>query len=154
MQSPILITGGAGFIGSNFVLDWFTGDRTGGQPSLVNLDKLTYAGNLHNLESLQGRQDYRFVRGDVCDRDLVDRLLREVKPRAILHFAAESHVDRSIVSPEAFVETNVRGTFVLLDAARAYLATLRDEGRSNFRFLHISTDEVYGSLGAAEFCDV
>jgi dTDP-glucose 4,6-dehydratase len=138
----ILVTGGAGFIGSNFVLDWI---RETGEP-VVNLDLLTYAGNLQNLAALDGDARHRFVRGDIRDRALLDALLREHAPRAILHFAAESHVDRSILGPEAFLRTNVEGTYVLLEAARAYWATLPGAARDGFRFLHVSTDEVYGSL--------
>jgi dTDP-glucose 4,6-dehydratase len=144
MNPPILVTGGAGFIGSNFVLDWFAGQTA----PLVNFDKLTYAGNLHNLESVAHRPEYRFVHGDICDRAAVDAALRQHRPRAIVHFAAESHVDRSIVGPEAFLETNIRGAFVLLEAARAYYASLPQAERQTFRFLHVSTDEVYGSLDA------
>ncbi len=146
MRHPIFVTGGAGFIGSNFVLDWFADASS----PLVNFDKLTYAGNLHNLESISKRPEYRFVHGDICDRAAVEQALREHRPRAILHFAAESHVDRSIVSPEAFLETNIRGTFLLLEAARAYYAQLAESERQQFRFLHISTDEVYGSLNASD----
>lgn len=144
MQETILITGGAGFIGSNFVLEWLE-QSTG---PLVNVDSLTYAGNLRNLEPVAARREYSFVRADICDRARMDQLLQEHQPRAIVHFAAESHVDRSIVGPEAFVETNVRGTFVLLEAARAYWNSLPRENQPKFRFLHVSTDEVYGSLGA------
>ena len=143
MRSPIIVTGGAGFIGSNFILDWFANSPA----PLVNFDKLTYAGNLHNLESISSRPEYRFVHGDICDRAAVEQAFRDHRPRAIVHFAAESHVDRSIVSPEAFLETNIRGTFVLLEAARAYVAQLAESERQEFRFLHVSTDEVYGSLG-------
>ena len=139
----ILVTGGAGFIGSNFVLDWLA---NGGGP-VVNLDALTYAGNLENLSSLDGQADHVFVRGDICDRPLVDRLLACHRPRAIVHFAAESHVDRSIHGPAAFMQTNVTGTFTLLEAARSHLSSLDAESRAAFRFLHVSTDEVYGSLG-------
>jgi dTDP-glucose 4,6-dehydratase len=139
----ILVTGGAGFIGSNFVLDWLAGE---GSP-LVNLDKLTYAGNMMNLESVAGDARHVFVRGDIGDRELVGRLLRQYKPRAIVNFAAESHVDRSIHGPEDFVQTNVVGTFHLLEEARAYWQALAGSERENFRFLHVSTDEVYGSLG-------
>ncbi len=146
MRHPIFVTGGAGFIGSNFVLDWFADASS----PLVNFDKLTYAGNLRNLESISRRPEYRFVHGDICDRVAVEQALREHRPRAILHFAAESHVDRSIVSPEAFLETNIRGTFLLLEAARAYHAQLTESEREAFRFLHISTDEVYGSLNAGD----
>mgnify|MGYP001159362347 FL=1 len=139
----ILVTGGAGFIGSNFVLDWLA---TSDEP-VVNLDALTYAGNLANLASLAGDARHIFVRGDICDRALVDRLLANYRPRAIVHFAAESHVDRSIHGPGEFVRTNVQGTFTLLEAARAYWMALDEPARTAFRFLHVSTDEVYGSLG-------
>jgi dTDP-glucose 4,6-dehydratase len=138
----LLVTGGAGFIGSNFVLDWLA---QSGEP-IVNLDALTYAGNLANLAALQGDARHVFVRGDIGDRGLVDRLLAEHRPRALLHFAAESHVDRSIHGPGAFIKTNVEGTFTLLEAARAYWGTLEGDAKSAFRFLHVSTDEVYGSL--------
>lgn len=138
----ILVTGGAGFIGSNFVLDWLTGS----EEPVVNLDKLTYAGNLHNLQSLQGDDRHIFVQGDIGDRALLDKLLAEHKPRAIVHFAAESHVDRSIHGPEDFIQTNVVGTLRLLEATRAYWNGLEGDARSGFRFLHVSTDEVYGSL--------
>jgi dTDP-glucose 4,6-dehydratase len=143
MMNGILITGGAGFIGSNFVLEWFA---QGSEP-LVNLDKLTYAGNLENLASIEGNRAYTFVQGDICDAELVKRLLVEHKPRAILHFAAESHVDRSILGPEAFLHTNIDGTFTLLQAARGYYDGLTAEDKKAFRFLHVSTDEVYGTLG-------
>jgi dTDP-glucose 4,6-dehydratase len=142
----ILVTGGAGFIGSNFVLDWIAAS---GEP-VVNLDKLTYAGNLANLASLGGDERHRFVRGDIGDRALVDKLLAEHAPRAIVHFAAESHVDRSIHGPGEFVKTNVVGTFELLEAARGYWQSLAGEAREAFRFLHVSTDEVYGSLGEGD----
>ena len=138
----ILVTGGAGFIGSNFVLDWLAGS----DEPVVNLDKLTYAGNLHNLASLQGDSRHHFVHGDIGDRALLDRLLVEHQPRAIVHFAAESHVDRSIHGPEDFIQTNVVGTLRLLEAARAYWSGLEGERKDGFRFLHVSTDEVYGSL--------
>ncbi|WP_067068607.1 dTDP-glucose 4,6-dehydratase [Roseateles chitosanitabidus] len=138
----ILVTGGAGFIGSNFVLDWF---KSSDEP-VVNLDALTYAGNLENLASLQGDARHVFVKGDICDRALIDHLLAEHQPRAIVHFAAESHVDRSIHGPGAFMRTNVEGTFTLLEAARAYWSALQGEAKSGFRFHHVSTDEVYGSL--------
>jgi dTDP-glucose 4,6-dehydratase len=140
----ILVTGGAGFIGSNFLLDWIA---TEGTP-LVNLDRLTYAGNLANLASLEGDSRHAFVRGDICDRPLLARLLAEHRPRAIVHFAAESHVDRSIHGPADFVQTNVVGTFSLLEEARAYWGALPAAQQEPFRFLHVSTDEVYGSLGA------
>ncbi|MCK0511574.1 dTDP-glucose 4,6-dehydratase [Aromatoleum buckelii] len=142
----ILVTGGAGFIGANFVLDWL------GQTDepVVNLDALTYAGNRENLASLAGDARHVFVHGDICDRALLDRLLAEHHPRAIVHFAAESHVDRSIHGPAAFVRTNVEGTFTLLEAARAYWLGLDSDAKAGFRFLHVSTDEVYGSLGPTD----
>ena len=142
----ILVTGGAGFIGSNFVLDWLAGT---GEP-VVNLDALTYAGNLANLESLAGDERHRFVHGDIGDRARVEALLAEHRPRAIVHFAAESHVDRSIHGPADFVRTNVVGTFELLEATRAHWVRLDAEARAAFRFLHVSTDEVYGSLSATD----
>jgi len=138
----VLVTGGAGFIGSNFVLDWLAQS----DEPIVNLDALTYAGNLENLAVLEGDARHRFVRGDICDRPLLDRLLAEHRPRAVVHFAAESHVDRSIHGPAAFVRTNIEGTFHLLEAGRAYWQTLAAADREGFRFLHVSTDEVYGSL--------
>jgi dTDP-glucose 4,6-dehydratase len=139
----ILVTGGAGFIGANFVLDWL--ERTG--EGLVNLDKLTYAGNLGSLAALRGDVRHVFVHGDIGDRAAVDALFALHRPRAVVNFAAESHVDRSIHGPAAFVETNIVGTFALLEATRAYCSTLSDDERAAFRFLHVSTDEVYGSLG-------
>ena len=139
----ILVTGGAGFIGSNFVLDWLASEA---EP-VVNLDKLTYAGNRDNLESVEGDERHTFVHGDIADRALLASLLRERRPRAILHFAAESHVDRSIHGPADFVQTNVVGTFALLEEARAYWTALPNDERERFRFVHVSTDEVYGSLG-------
>ncbi|HZZ92530.1 MAG TPA: dTDP-glucose 4,6-dehydratase [Usitatibacter sp.] len=138
----ILVTGGAGFIGANFVLDWIAAT---GEP-LVNLDKLTYAGNLASLATLAQDERHIFVRGDIGDRALVEKLLAHHRPRAIVHFAAESHVDRSIHGPGEFVRTNVVGTFELLEAVRAYWGGLAGEARETFRFLHVSTDEVYGSL--------
>ena len=138
----ILVTGGAGFIGANFVLDWL--ERIG-EP-VVNLDKLTYAGNLGSLATLRGDARHVFVRGDIGDRGEVDALLALHRPRAIVNFAAESHVDRSIHGPAAFVETNVVGTFHLLEATRAFWCALPEERRAAFRFLHVSTDEVFGSL--------
>jgi dTDP-glucose 4,6-dehydratase len=140
--NSILVTGGAGFIGSNFVLNWLAMD---GGP-VINLDKLTYAGNPTNLASVAESPAYTFVHGDICDAGLVAALLREHKPRAVIHFAAESHVDRSIVGPEAFLRTNIDGTFTLLQAARGHYDSLADEQRERFRFLHVSTDEVYGTL--------
>jgi dTDP-glucose 4,6-dehydratase len=142
----ILVTGGAGFIGANFVLDWLAG---GGEP-VVNLDKLTYAGNPANLASLHRDDRHVFVHGDIVDRPLVTSLLERYQPRAIVHFAAESHVDRSIHGPGDFIRTNVDGTFQLLEATRAYLATLDTLRRAAFRFLHVSTDEVYGSLSPSD----
>ncbi len=139
----ILVTGGAGFIGANFVLEWLAATSE----QVLNLDLLTYAGNLENLASLRGDARHRFVQADICDRAAIDALLVEHKPRAIVHFAAESHVDRSILGPAAFVRTNVEGTFTLLEAARQHWNTLPAEQRAAFRFLHVSTDEVYGSLG-------
>jgi dTDP-glucose 4,6-dehydratase len=143
LKSPILVTGGAGFIGSNFVLQWLSSEGT----PVVNLDKLTYAGNPANLERVAADPRYIFVQGDICDRDLVRALLRRHQPRAIMHFAAESHVDRSIRGPDDFVVTNVNGTASLLEEARLYWADLSEGKRAIFRFLHVSTDEVYGSLG-------
>ncbi|CAJ0794740.1 dTDP-glucose 4,6-dehydratase [Ralstonia condita] len=139
----ILITGGAGFIGANFVLDWLRGS----DEPVVNVDKLTYAGNLKTLASLDGDVRHTFVRADICDRTALDSLLAKYAPRAIVHFAAESHVDRSIHGPADFVQTNVVGTFTLLEAARAYWNKLEGSAREGFRFHHVSTDEVYGSLG-------
>ena len=140
----ILVTGGAGFIGANFILDWIASSA---EP-VLNLDALTYAGNLASLRSLSGDPRHVFVKGDITDRALLDRLLAEHRPRAIVHFAAESHVDRSIHGPAAFIKTNVEGTFTLLEAARVYWEGLAGEARSVFRFHHVSTDEVYGSLAA------
>src|SRR5574343_1667316 len=140
----ILVTGGAGFIGANFVLDWLAQS----DEPVINLDKLTYAGNLENLASLQGDARHVFVQGDLGDRTLVDALLAQHRPRAVLHFAAESHVDRSIHGPEDFIQTNIVGTFRLLEAVRAYWNGLAGEAKAAFRLLHVSTDEVYGSLGA------
>ena len=145
----LLVTGGAGFIGSNFVLEWFKDGSTGGE-RVVNLDALTYAGNAENLRSLEGDARHVFVQGDVCDRALIDRLLGEHRPRAIVHFAAESHVDRSIHGPGAFIKTNVDGTFTLLESARAHWNTLSGDDKASFRFHHVSTDEVYGSLKPAD----
>ncbi|MBC5786293.1 dTDP-glucose 4,6-dehydratase [Ramlibacter sp. USB13] len=142
----ILVTGGAGFIGSNFVLDWIAAH---GEP-VVNLDKLTYAGNLENLRALEGDARHVFVQGDIGDQALVEDLLLRHRPRAVLNFAAESHVDRSIHSPGSFIETNVVGTFRLLEAVRGYWSGLQGEEREAFRFLHVSTDEVYGSLAARD----
>jgi dTDP-glucose 4,6-dehydratase len=142
----LLVTGGAGFIGSNFILSTFA--ATG--EAVVNLDKLTYAGSLDNLASLGGDARHVFVQGDICDRALVRKLLAQHRPRAIVHFAAESHVDRSIEGPGEFIQTNVVGTFSLLEGAREHWGTLPDAEKQRFRFLHVSTDEVYGSLGPAD----
>ncbi|AXS80360.1 dTDP-glucose 4,6-dehydratase [Dechloromonas sp. HYN0024] len=138
----ILVTGGAGFIGSNFVLDWLAQS----EEKVINLDALTYAGNLENLASLNGDSRHVFVKGDIGDFDLVAKLLAEHQPRAVINFAAESHVDRSIHGPEDFIQTNIVGTFRLLEAVRAYWGKLEAAAKTNFRFLHVSTDEVYGSL--------
>ena len=140
----ILVTGGAGFIGSNFVLQWLAAQ----DEPVVNLDKLTYAGNLRNLDRLRGDARHIFVRGDIDDAHLAAQLLREHQPRAVLNFAAESHVDRSILGPAEFVRTNIHGTFNLLEAARAYWSGLSGNAKRQFRFLQVSTDEVYGSLAA------
>jgi dTDP-glucose 4,6-dehydratase len=142
----ILVTGGAGFIGANFVHDWLAA----GDEAVVNLDKLTYAGNLGNLEGLERDARHVFVRGDIGDRAQIEALLAQHRPRAIVNFAAESHVDRSIHGPAAFIETNLVGTFTLLDATRAWWSQLPPRERAAFRFLHVSTDEVYGSLGPAD----
>jgi dTDP-glucose 4,6-dehydratase len=143
----IIVTGGAGFIGSNFVLEWFAAADAAGQTRpLINLDKLTYAGNPANLASIAGRTDYTFVHGDICDSALVASLFESYQPSALVHFAAESHVDRSIAGPEAFLRTNIDGTFILLQAARVFYEGLSGTARENFRFLHVSTDEVYGTL--------
>ena len=140
----IFVTGGAGFIGSNFVLEWLAREPS----SVVNLDKLTYAGNLDNLSQAANDRRLVFVRGDINDRILIEKLLREHRPRAIVHFAAESHVDRSIHGPGDFVQTNIVGTFNLLESTRAYLRDADPGEGGQFRFLHVSTDEVYGSLAA------
>ena len=142
----ILVTGGAGFIGANFVLDWLAQS----DEPVVNLDKLTYAGNLETLASLKGDPRHLFVQGDIGDSALVDRLLAEHQPRAIVNFAAESHVDRSIHGPEDFVQTNVLGTFRLLESVRGHWSALAAEQKAAFRFLHVSTDEVYGSLSKTD----
>ena len=142
----ILVTGGAGFIGANFVLDWLAG----ADEPVVNLDKLTYAGNLQTLASLDGDKRHVFVQGDIGDSALIERLLAEHQPRAIVNFAAESHVDRSIHGPEDFIQTNVLGTFRLLEAVRGYWSQLPAERKAAFRFLHVSTDEVYGTLSATD----
>lgn len=138
----IFVTGGAGFIGSNFVLDWLANVA---EP-VINLDALTYAGNRQNLATLEGDARHVFVHGDIGDFDLVSRLLAEHQPRAVVNFATESHVDRSIHGPEDFIQTNIVGTFRLLEAVRAYYGQLPESAKNAFRFLHVSTDEVYGSL--------
>ncbi|QXZ09302.1 dTDP-glucose 4,6-dehydratase [Comamonas sp. Y33R10-2] len=142
----IFVTGGAGFIGANFVLDWLAHS----DESVVNIDKLTYAGNLENLASLQGDSRHVFVQADIGDSETWTRLLAEHQPRAVVNFAAESHVDRSIHGPEDFIQTNVVGTFRLLESVRAYWNRLEGEAKSNFRFLHVSTDEVYGTLAPTD----
>lgn len=139
----ILVTGGAGFIGANFVLDWLAGS----DEPVLNLDALTYAGNLESLKSLDGDARHVFVQGEIGDRALLDRLLAEHRPRAVVHFAAESHVDRSIHGPGAFIRTNIEGTYTLLEAVRAHWSALPAQEKEAFRFHHVSTDEVYGSLG-------
>jgi len=146
MENGILVTGGAGFIGSNFILTWIAQEAA----SVTNLDKITYAGNLRNLESVCSHPRYSFVQGDICDRELLQSILKSKHPTAIIHFAAESHVDRSIHGPDDFIRTNVHGTFCLLEEARAYWSELSGPEREVFRFLHVSTDEVYGSLGASD----
>lgn len=142
----ILVTGGAGFIGANFILDWLAA----GDEAVVNLDKLTYAGNLENLRPLDGDARHVFVQGDIGDRALVDALLQRYRPRAVINFAAESHVDRSIHGPAEFIQTNVVGTFNLLESVRAHWSGLSADAQAAFRFLHVSTDEVYGSLGPTD----
>ena len=142
----ILVTGGAGFIGSNFVLDWLAGS----DETVLNLDKLTYAGNVHNLAPLTGDPRHVFVQGDIGDAHLMGALLAQHQPRAVLNFAAESHVDRSILGPGEFIQTNIVGTFHLLEQVRAYWATLDAPAKAAFRLLHVSTDEVYGSLAASD----
>ena len=142
----IFVTGGAGFIGANFVLDWLQGS----DEPVVNIDALTYAGNLESLQSVQGDARHVFVQGDITDRALLDALLARHRPRAVVHFAAESHVDRSIHGPGAFIKTNIEGTYALLEAVRAYWAASEPMLKAGFRFHHVSTDEVYGSLAPGE----
>ena len=142
MKNTIIVTGGAGFIGSNFVLDWIESESA----TIINLDKLTYAGNLQNLASIEGNPRHIFVRGDIGDSAIIDQLLAEHQPRAVVNFAAESHVDRSIHGPGEFIQTNIVGTFHLLESTRAYWGGLAEADKKAFRFLHVSTDEVYGSL--------
>jgi dTDP-glucose 4,6-dehydratase len=150
-MKKILVTGGAGFIGSNFILDW----RSVAKRAVVNVDALTYAGNLQNLSSLEGDAQHIFVQADIADSSKMAELLLAHQPSAVVHFAAESHVDRSIHGPEAFIQTNIVGTFRLLEAVRAYWDGLEEQAKSAFRFLHVSTDEVYGSLcaGAPAFAE-
>jgi dTDP-glucose 4,6-dehydratase len=143
MRDAIVVTGGAGFIGSNFILDWMKNTSS----EVINLDLLTYAGNPANLSALDANARYQLAVGDICDAERVAALLHAHQPRAIVHFAAESHVDRSIASPESFIRTNVLGTQVLLEQARRYWTELDEAEQQDFRFLHVSTDEVYGSLG-------
>ncbi|MFZ0288750.1 MAG: dTDP-glucose 4,6-dehydratase [Candidatus Sulfotelmatobacter sp.] len=146
MDNTILVTGGAGFIGSNFILRWMEREVA----AVLNLDKLTYAGNLHNLASVAHDRRYEFVEGDIADRSVLRSLFDRRKPRSVVHSAAESHVDRSIRGPEDFIRTNIDGTFTLLEETRAYWEKLDAKDRVDFRFLHVSTDEVYGSLGPAD----
>ena len=142
----IVVTGAAGFIGSNFVLNWLTHSKE----KVIALDKLTYAGNLENLKSVVSNPNYSFVQGDIGDSTLIGKLLQEHQPRAIINFAAESHVDRSIHGPDDFMETNILGTYRLLEEARSFFNTLSEEGQKKFRFLHVSTDEVYGTLSSTD----
>ena len=143
-DTPILVTGGAGFIGANFILEWIAHVGT----PVINLDKLTYAGNAENLKSVQSSPLYHFIKGDIGDKNIVQNILEKYRPRAILNFAAESHVDRSIHGPAEFLETNVMGTFHLLESTRAYWLSLSGTDKDNFRLLHVSTDEVYGTLAS------
>jgi dTDP-glucose 4,6-dehydratase len=151
MEQALLITGGAGFIGANFILQWM---KEQGTP-VLNLDKLTYAGNLSNLDRVSSDPRYQFLQGDICNRDFVRSVFERHRPWAIVHFAAESHVDRSIRGPDDFIRTNVNGSFCLLEEARAYWTGLTERQRNSFRFVHVSTDEVYGSLGDSDpaFCE-
>jgi len=142
----ILVTGAAGFIGSNFVLNWLNKN----EETIINLDSLTYAGNLENLKSIENSTKYKFFQGDIGDSKLVSFILGEYKPRAILHFAAESHVDRSLHDPDSFIQTNIIGTYRLLEEARFFYNKLKEKDKNRFRFLHVSTDEVYGSLNSAD----
>ncbi|WP_413706965.1 dTDP-glucose 4,6-dehydratase [Ralstonia sp. Ralssp110] len=146
-MSYILVTGGAGFIGGNFVLNWLANPDAEG---VVNVDKLTYAGNRKTLAAVEGDLRHVFSQMDICDRAALDRLFEQYKPRAVVHFAAESHVDRSIHGPGEFIQTNIVGTFTLLEAVRAYWGGLDAEAKAEFRLLHVSTDEVFGSLGATD----
>jgi dTDP-glucose 4,6-dehydratase len=143
IKDAILVTGGAGFIGSNFIIDWLEAEES----SVINIDKLTYAGNVSNLKDVKNNKRYVFAQGDICDSDKLEEILSTYKPRAIINFAAESHVDRSISGPEEFIKTNILGTFRLLEAAKKYWGLLPEKEKGVFRFLHVSTDEVYGTLG-------
>ena len=149
-ENCILVTGGAGFIGSNFIHQWMRQSGSGQPEGIVNLDLLTYAGNPANLANLSDHTPYSLVHGDICDQALVERILAEHRPRAVVHFAAESHVDRSITGPEAFLRTNIDGTFNLLERRTRLLRDLAAAARANFRFLHVSTDEVYGTLSPSD----
>jgi len=151
MTETIIVTGGVGFIGSNFILQWLADESA----PVLNLDSLTYAGNPANLASLSGHPRYEFIHGDINDRELIRDLLNKHQPSAIVHFAAESHVDRSILGPEEFIRTNIHGTFALLEEARQYWSGTQQDDKQRFRFLHVSTDEVYGSLGENDppFCE-
>ena len=142
----ILVTGAAGFIGSNFVLNWLSEHKE----KVIALDKLTYAGNLENLKTVENHISYVFIQGDIGNSELIAKLLKEHQPRAIINFAAESHVDRSIHGPDDFMETNILGTYRLLEEARSFFNTLSEEGQKQFRFLHVSTDEVYGTLSSTD----
>ncbi|MDC3283032.1 dTDP-glucose 4,6-dehydratase [Planctomycetota bacterium] len=143
IKDAVLVTGGAGFIGSNFIIDWLKTEES----SVINIDKLTYAGNVSNLKDVNDSKKYVFVQGDICESTKLEEILSTYRPRAIINFAAESHVDRSISGPEEFIKTNILGTFRLLESAKKYWAQLPDKERDVFRFLHVSTDEVYGTLG-------
>jgi dTDP-glucose 4,6-dehydratase len=142
----ILVTGAAGFIGSNFVLNWLKKNKE----KIIALDKLTYAGNLENLKSVENKANYEFVQGDIGDPDLIAKSLKEYEPRAIVNFAAESHVDRSIHGADEFIQTNIIGTYRLLDEARSFFNILSEDNKKQFRFLHVSTDEVYGTLSSTD----
>jgi len=155
MKNNIIVTGGAGFIGSNFILDILDSSNSNTPDLIINLDCLTYAGNLENLESLKDSPRYLFVKGSITDKNLITSLFKEHQPRAIIHFAAESHVDRSIRDSSDFIETNIMGTYTLLESAREHFDNLNNKEKEKFRFLHVSTDEVYGSLNtnAAPFSE-
>ena len=150
MKNNIIVTGGAGFIGSNFILDILNSSSSNIPDHIINLDSLTYAGNLENLESLKGNPRYAFIKGSITNKNLVTSIFNEHQPRAIIHFAAESHVDRSVQDSSDFIETNITGTYTLLESAREYFDNLNQEDKAQFRFLHVSTDEIYGNLGKNE----